>query len=157
MKLNIKGFTLIELMIVVAIIAIISAIAYPSYQSYIKRTKRTQVQSYLMELSHKLSSYKLVNRSLNGVSISAIGGNSTFPDPASQTYAISLKAVDKTDATKILNLSDANADLNFWYLLATPVNAQVGDGAVSLSATNQQCWYKGKDDATGSCLVWSER
>ena len=43
-----QGFTLIELMIVIAIIAIIAAIAYPSYQNYTKRAKRIEVQSYLM-------------------------------------------------------------------------------------------------------------
>jgi type IV pilus assembly protein PilE len=35
-----RGFTLIELMIVVAIIAIISAIAYPAYGTYVVKTKR---------------------------------------------------------------------------------------------------------------------
>jgi type IV pilus assembly protein PilE len=49
MHTNHKGFTLIELMIVVAIIGILAAIAYPSYVSYTKKTRRAEIVTVLTQ------------------------------------------------------------------------------------------------------------
>lgn len=46
-----RGFTLIELMIVVAIVAILAAVAYPSYLSYVQKTRRATATACLTELS----------------------------------------------------------------------------------------------------------
>ena len=50
-----KGFTLIELMIVVAIIAILASVAYPSYQRYVTSTWRTAATACLSELSQGMA------------------------------------------------------------------------------------------------------
>jgi type IV pilus assembly protein PilE len=48
---NSVGFSLIELMIVVAVVAILSSVAYPSYQSHIRKSNRSAVQAFLMEVA----------------------------------------------------------------------------------------------------------
>lgn len=52
-----KGFTLIELMIVVAVIGILSAIAWPSYQNYVRRSERSKAQQLMLEISNKEQQY----------------------------------------------------------------------------------------------------
>lgn len=51
------GFTLIELMIVVAIIAILASIAYASYQSFIIKSRRSAAQTCLMESAQLMERY----------------------------------------------------------------------------------------------------
>lgn len=54
---NNKGFTLIEVMIVVAIIGILAAIAYPSYDEYVKRGNRTEGQAFLSDVAARQERY----------------------------------------------------------------------------------------------------
>ncbi len=54
-----KGFTLIELMVVIAIIGILAMIANNSYSSYIVRANRTAAQSFMVELANRQKQYFL--------------------------------------------------------------------------------------------------
>lgn len=58
-----RGFTLIEVMIVVTIISILAAIAMPSYQQYIIRGKRSAAQARMMDIAILEQQYLLANRS----------------------------------------------------------------------------------------------
>ena len=52
-----KGFTLIELMIVVAIVGILAAIAYPSYRDSVRRSHRSEGQALLLDTQSREERY----------------------------------------------------------------------------------------------------
>jgi type IV pilus assembly protein PilE len=65
-----RGFTLIELMIVVAIIAILAAIAYPSYTRYITKTRRVAAEACLSQHASYMERWYTTNLSYAGVTTS---------------------------------------------------------------------------------------
>ncbi|MFP5325843.1 MAG: prepilin-type N-terminal cleavage/methylation domain-containing protein, partial [Gammaproteobacteria bacterium] len=64
MKALQKGFTLIELMIVVAIVGILAAIALPAYQDYMVRARTTEPMAKLDEMKLSVSEYWASNGGL---------------------------------------------------------------------------------------------
>ena len=104
------GFTLIELMIVVAIIGILGAVAYPAYTSSIKKGNRADAVDSLMSLSGRMEEFYLNNDTYAGATINAagtgsVGSNKTSDDLytmsiTSQTaFAYTITATPKgTDA-----------------------------------------------------------
>jgi len=59
MKAAPRGFTLMELLVVLAIIGILVAIAIPSYDNYLRRGSRAAAQSFMMQVSNKQAQYLL--------------------------------------------------------------------------------------------------
>ena len=58
-----KGFTLIELMIVIAIVGILAGLGYPTYTSHVAETRRTKAEACLMELSQGMERHYTMNMS----------------------------------------------------------------------------------------------
>src|SRR5512147_1482905 len=67
-----RGFTLLELMIVVVIVGILAAIAYPSYMQYPRRSARAEAQSYLSNVATLQQQY-LVDKRSYAPSLSSLG------------------------------------------------------------------------------------
>jgi type IV pilus assembly protein PilE len=129
-----RGFTLIEVMIVVAIVAILAAIAYPSYLESVRRSRRAEARAQLMEAAQYMQRFYSQNDSFK-FSIASPGTAMTLP-PAlqsvprqgAQTYKIDL--VTHTPSAFTLE--------------AAPTGAMVGDRCGKLRLDNT-----GKRDITG--------
>lgn len=70
----VQGFTLIELMIVVAIVGILAAVAYPAYTNYIRRGQLVEAFTTLSDLRIKMEQFYQDNRSYG---TAACGSNGT--------------------------------------------------------------------------------
>jgi type IV pilus assembly protein PilE len=51
---KVNGFTLIEMMIVIAVLGILAAVAYPSYMEYVRKSNRTEAKTELMDVAARL-------------------------------------------------------------------------------------------------------
>lgn len=91
MKTPPKGFTLIELMIVVAIIGILATIAYPNYQEYVRRGNRAAAQSFMMEVSGAQTRYLLDarNYAVGTGALTTLG--LTTPAEVTKFYAVAVE------------------------------------------------------------------
>jgi len=77
MSFNMKGFTAIELMVILFVIAIIASIAIPSYSSYLDRAKRDETSGALTDAKTAMLRFRMDNGSFD---ISSSGGFSALEE-----------------------------------------------------------------------------
>lgn len=115
-----KGFTLVELMIVVAIVAILTAIAYPSYTHYIIKTRRSAAKACLSEYANYMERYYTTNLTYVGATDQAPDcetaaqtgtyysyGNPTVPDASHYTITAAPTASQNDTECGTLSLNQA--------------------------------------------------
>jgi|SRR5690606_4134375 len=125
-----SGFTLIELMIVIAIIAIIAAIAIPFYSNYKIRTNRVDAQAELTFIGQRMNDYKGVNGSFKGATVQQIYGGTKIP---------------KNQALYDVSFDPSPTEASKWTLIAKPKSGtiQEDNGWLCLNYKGERLWKKG--------------
>ncbi|MGM0517421.1 MAG: type IV pilin protein [Pseudomonadota bacterium] len=134
-----RGFTLVELMIVVVILAILVSIAFPLYQEQVRKTHRADGKSALMEIMQAEERYRTTEFTYTTDLVGDLGYSSDPVISDESYYQVAATACAGDIRTCV-------------QLTATPINGQTGDKCGNLtldsrgnkgrsgSAPMDQCW-----------------
>lgn len=151
------GFTLVELMVVVAIATILFAVAVPSYLSYVRQSRRTEARTAVLDLAGREERFY----STNGAAYTTANANlgytgAAFPvNVGTGYYQITVCVPANANCTAGLAMPNPPAAPSYT-VVATPVagQTQVNDAqctAFAVDSTGQQ-WAAGTG---GTAYCWS--
>lgn len=136
-----RGFTLIELMIVVTIIGILAAISYPSYQQYVIKSKRSDMMSEMHNIANQIESRKLAQGKYKDMTTSDLTGS--YPK-GQALYTVTIGNVAGVSGSDLTSK---------WQVTAVPKAGQMAnDGTLSLNYQGIKC----RAAVCGSDNSWNE-
>jgi type IV pilus assembly protein PilE len=140
-----SGFTLIELMIVVAIVAIIAAIAYPSYIDQITKTKRASATACLSEYANYMERYHTTNlrydQDSGGTANALPALDCASADQTGTDYTYSFTNAQPTPSTYVIQAVPQGSQNSRDTRCKTLTLDQAGQrGIVGGTATAGDCW-----------------
>lgn len=124
------GFSLIELMIVVAVVGILSSVAYPAYVEQYRKARRAEAQTLLMNVANRQQQFLLDTR--------------VYADTPA---ALNITVAPSVSANYALTIAVGTATVPVFTVTATPLGAQVLDtrcGVMTVTSTGVKtpgdCW-----------------
>src|SRR5690606_10728801 len=143
-KQSLRGFTLIELMMVVALIALILAIAIPNYLGYVTRTVCEDAKGVLTGAGGALERFRAQNNTYVGIDLSALGYDQS-PVAGNAQFTIELRNLDCA--------AGAHNEATSYCLVATPTagGRLNGRGTLTLTSTG----IRGATDDLNAADVWN--
>lgn len=134
---SVRGFTLIEIMIVVAIVAILSAIALPAYTSYIKKSRRTDAIVSINNIMMLQERYRANNTGYGD--LLALGVASVTAD---NFYDVAISGISSSGFTVTLT--------------AKAGGSQTSDKEAGVSCTPMSVVVSGNDQTFSPSACWKK-
>ncbi|WP_333976228.1 prepilin-type N-terminal cleavage/methylation domain-containing protein [Acinetobacter colistiniresistens] len=144
-----RGFTLIELMVVVVIVAIFAAITIPGYQHFTRRAIAAQAQQEIQKIAEQLERHKSKNFTYKGFNARYLYPIPSSPrvdsfDATTQTLSLPLESANPTYIITILDGSNANplltassAEGQSWVI--TAISSDIKNFSFVLTNTGKRC------------------
>lgn len=143
-----KGFTLIELMIVVVIVGILAAIAVPSYQQHVVKSNRAAAEAFMLQAANKEEQVMLDMRGYV-----AVAANANFQNaPNAATPGLNLSV--PTEVSKFYNIAITTPAAASYLITATPIGSQLTNDTKCNALTLDQAGTKGKNGTGAVAECW---
>lgn len=135
-----RGFTLIELMIVIVVISILSAIAIPAYNDYVLKSKLTEAFTELSTMRVRMEQYFQDNRSY----VNACNANTVATPPTGTYFDITCDPAPNDTAFTVVAAGKASQGLSGFRYTINQSNVRA---STTPWGDNASCWVRTKGGA----------
>lgn len=131
---KIQGFSLIELIIVIAITAILIGISLPLYTNHVTKTHRQEAQAALINLVARMEQYFFEKHTYVGAAQELLNNNKM------STHYYELQISNATGTTYLLKAIPQNSQVKNDYLCGTLTINQLGEKSITPNNNINNCW-----------------